>query len=324
MKEQLHKYFHGELEEKERLKLLREIDSDDELKKNFIELKNLYALVSYTEEMEFDSRKSTESYQQFVSIYKNKLLFNWMIKLTGIAAAIVSLIAITYFYTVNQEITLQQEQLISLQVPAGQRLNLTLQDGTKVWLNSCTKISYPASFSKQKRWVSIEGEALFDVVHESERPFVVMAKDIEINVLGTRFNVYSYPQSGIVKTSLLEGSLKVFSSKNESQSVLLKPNQEVIIQGNKMQMNEITDFSYFLWTDGLYSFYNEPLANILKKLELYFDVEINVKDSTIYTSEYTGKFRQQDGLDEILRIINKIHKFKVSKDEDNNVIILSH
>lgn len=90
-----------------------------------------------------------------------------------------------------------------------------------------------------------------------------------------------------------------------------------------MKVDKIPYNDYFLWTDGIYSFDNEPLGNILRRMELYYDVKIVVEDPSISNWKYRGKFRQRDGIDEILRMIQRIHKFKIEKDEENNTIILS-
>lgn len=323
MEKKLHNYFHGGLEQEERLNLLQAIDADEKLKQEFLELKNLYALTAYINERETDRLESGESYHLFARKLKRKHLLNWAAKTAGIAAAIVTLITVTYFYTLNQVENSRESQLLSLHVPAGQRFQLTLQDGTSVWLNSRSTLYYPPSFANDKRLVKVEGEALFDVVHDEDRPFIVSSQGVEMKVLGTTFNVFNYPETGIIRTSLLEGSLKIYYANNESKNIILKPSEQITIEDGQMNVERITDTGYFLWTEGIYSFYNEPLVNILKKLELYFDIEIIVQDPTIYTWEYTGKFRQRDGIDEILRIINKIHKFKIQKDEENNRIILS-
>lgn len=323
MEDLLHKYFQGELSAEERLKLLRAMDSDKELKQQFIEVKNLYALTNCFTGNKENHVESQKSYRSFIYKFKHRTLFNFAIKTAGIAAAIAVLVTLTYFFTINQALNFQEEELLSLHVPAGQRVRFTLQDGTSVWLNSRSTLYYPTTFSKNQRKVAIEGEAFFDVARDEEKPFIVSSGGVDMKVLGTRFNVCSYPETKIIKTSLLEGSLMVYYEDKESKNVLLNPNQEVIIKNGEMKVERISDIGYFLWTDGIYSFYNEPLANILKKMELYFDIEIVVKDPTIYTWEYTGKFRQRDGIDEILRIINKIHKFKIEKDEENNRITLS-
>jgi ferric-dicitrate binding protein FerR (iron transport regulator) len=168
----------------------------------------------------------------------------------------------------------------------------------------------------------LEGEAFFEVAKDAERPFIVMSQGVEMKVLGTQFNVHSYPEEHLIQTSLIEGGLKVYFSREEARAITLKPNEQVIIQANQMQVGPIPHLDYFWWKKGIYSFHNELLGNVLKKLELYYDVKIIVKDPSISDWSYTGKFRHRDGIDEILRLICKIHKFAIEKDEENNIITL--
>lgn len=323
MEEQLHKYFQGEIEKQGRLELLRAIELDEVLRQKFIEMKNFYSILHLASSKENETEDGRKSYISFTQKRYHKRILRVSLKTAGYAAAIVLLILSTYLITVTQFTSEREKELLSLHVPAGQRLNLTLQDGTTVWLNSRSTLHFPASFDLDERRVSIEGEGYFKVAHDSKRPFFVSSKGYEMKVLGTTFNVNNYSENEIMRMSLLEGSVMVYAENNKSKNIILKPNEQVTIEKGKMQIERIKDSGHFLWTEGIYSFYNEPLDNILRKLELYFDIEIIVKDPTIYTWEYTGKFRQRDGIDEILRIINKIHRFKIEKDEENNRIILS-
>lgn len=322
MEDLIHKYFQGDLEEGQRLTLLREVEADPVKKKQFIEIKNLYALSTLAENRT-DRIENKKSFNQFKRKHTRGTITLYLKRAIGYAAAILFIISITHWATLRQAGKDQPAEMLSLHVPAGQRLQLTLQDGTSVWLNAKTTLTYPARFNGNERRVSINGEALFEVAKDEQKPFIVSSRGVDMKVLGTRFNLYSYPDASYMRTSLLEGSLKVYREREEANGILLEPNQEITISGAEMNVDAISDHSYFQWTEGVYSFHNEPLVSILKKLELYYDVKFLVKDPTIYTWEYTGKFRQRDGIDGILRIIQKIHKFKVEKDEENNTIILS-
>lgn len=322
MEERLHSYFQGESGHEERLKLLREIESDRELRRQFIEMKNFYSLIHFAVREENEVKEGRKSYNRFIQKIHRRRTGQYLAKAIGYAAAVATIVLSTYFVTINRTEG-AGEKLLSLHVPAGQRLKLTLEDGTSVWLNSRSTLHYPASFAKDQRRVEIEGEAYFEVAGEAGRPFIVSSDEYEMEVLGTTFNVSGYPETGYVRTSLIEGSLMVYNGKNKAENIILKPSQQVTIEDGRMKVERIPDKGYFLWTEGIYSFNNEPLDNILRKLELYFDIEIIVNDPSIYSWEYTGKFRQRDGIDEILKVINKIHKFKIKKDEDNNRIILS-
>lgn len=323
MDEQIKKYFQGELDIADRLKLLREVESNDELKEEFIECKNMYALLSLSDQAD-DKKANRDGYIRFKNTIKTRRIYHLFSKVAGYAAAIAILILSTYVITLNYHPAISSAIADNkLYVPAGQRVKLTLQDGTNVWLNAQSTLTYPAVFSQKERRVSVEGEAFFEVAKNTEKPFIVSSQGVDMKVLGTKFNVLSYPGEKDIQTSLIEGALQVYFSKQNEKGVVLRPNEQVTIKDGKMKVGFIPHHDYFLWKDGIYSFENEPLIDILRKLQLYYDVKINIKDPSIFKWEYTGKFRQRDGIDEILRMIQRIHKFKIEKDEDNNIITLS-
>lgn len=322
MEKLFHSYFQNQLSIGERVELLRKVESDISLKQQFMEMKNLYALAMFSNQAA-DPDNSRESYHLFMRKKRRQRTIQLAVKYSTYAAAIIIIILSTYRLTLDSVRKDLEGGMQSLHVPAGQRLRFELQDGTSVWLNAHSTLTYPVHFGKDERKVAIEGEAFFDVAEDTDRPFIVSSQGVSMKVLGTVFNVYSYPEAGYIQTSLLEGKLQVYHENEEAKGILLLPNQQITIDENEMHVDTITNSGHFLWTEGIYSFHNEPLSNILRKLELYFDIKIAVEDPTIYTWEYTGKFRQRDGIDEILRIINKIHKFKIERDEEHNTITLS-
>ena len=109
----------------------------------------------------------------------------------------------------------------------------------------------------------------------------------------------------------------------ENEGIILKPDQQVTVSNGKMKVESIRLSEHFLWRDGIYAFENEPLISILKKLELYYDVKIVVKDTLLFNDTYTGKFRQRDSLDDVFRVLQQIRKFKVKKNVEKNIITLS-
>ena len=144
-----------------------------------------------------------------------------------------------------------------------------------------------------------------------------------MEVLGTQFNVYSYPDAGYIQTDLIEGSVKVFEKLNPQNSVILKPNELVTIRGDLLTVGKTINTNHILWKEGIYSFHNERLIDIIEKLQLYYDIKIVVEDPEIFNVRYTGKFRQRDSIEEILRIIQKIQPFKIERDKDKNIITLT-
>lgn len=324
MDEQLIRYFQGELDTAERCRLLRQVEASEKLKKQFMEYKNLHVLIALSGQPG-DTAANKQNYKRFVRLIRMRKMRSAVLHVAAYAAAVALLVGFTYGVTLRYFVSRQAmaEARTTLYVPAGQRIELTLSDGTEVWLNSQTRFTYPALFAGKERRVSLEGEAFFEVAENPEQPFIVSSQGVEMKVLGTKFNVYSYPGKEAIRTSLLEGGLKVYFPHAESEGIILKPDEQVSIKGTRMQVGSLPHADYFLWREGIYSFVNEPLIDILKKLELYYDVKIVVKDSSIYNWEYTGKFRQRDGIDQILQMIQRIHKFEINKDEENNIFTLS-
>lgn len=326
MDERIEKYFNEELSSTERVQFLHEVDSNETLKKQFAEYQNLYALLNLSPQIE-NRKIGKQKYDRFVHQKQNRILRKLWLSRIGYAAAILMLVVssslLTLWYTQDEEVAFVANEMNTLYTPAGQRACLVLQDGTEVWLNAKSKLVYPAQFTGKERRVKVEGEAFFNVAKDSVKPFIVSAMDVDMKVLGTQFNVYCYPDAGYVETSLLEGSVRVFFSGKEKEGILLKPDQQVTAAHGKMIVKPIRLNDHFLWRDGVYAFENEPLIDILKKLELYYDVKIVVEDTTMFNETYTGKFRQRDSLDDIFKILQQIRSFKIRKNVDNNIITLS-
>lgn len=326
MDERIEKYFNEELSSTERVQFLHEVDSNETLKKQFAEYQNLYALLNLSPQIE-NRKIGKQKYDRFVHQKQNRNLRKLWLSRIGYAAAILIMVVssslLTLWYTQDEEVVFVANEMNTLYTPAGQRACLVLQDGTEVWLNAESKLVYPAQFTGKERRVKVEGEAFFNVAKDSVKPFIVSAMDVNMKVLGTQFNVYCYPDAGYVETSLLEGSVRVFFSGKEKEGVLLKPDQQVTAAHGKMIVKPIRLNDHFLWRDGVYAFENEPLIDILKKLELYYDVKIIVEDTSMFKDTYTGKFRQRDSLDDIFKILQQIRSFKIRKNVDNNIITLS-
>lgn len=321
MKQQIEKYFEGELDEHEKKVFLRQVKSDKALKAAYINYQNDLALLSFSDAV-INEKDSRRYYSQFIEKNKRKRLYMLAVRSMKYAAVFILLIFSVYSFYFNYYSSQIPVTETSLFVPASQRIQLTLQDGTEVWLNAQTRLTYPTHFSGKERRVTVEGEAFFKVAKDDSKPFIVTSGDIDIKVLGTEFNIYNYPEESTSRVSLVEGSLQLGVLDSDMENVILKPNEEACIQNNRMLISPIQNADYFLWRDGIYSFTDEKLGEIFKKLELYYDIEINVKNPSILKWKYTVKFRQRDGIDEILRLLQRIHKFSITRDEENNTITI--
>jgi ferric-dicitrate binding protein FerR (iron transport regulator) len=196
---------------------------------------------------------------------KKKLIpLQWIV---GAAATIIILI-IGGIYLFNIENNIEQYNTII--VPAGQRINLILSDNTNLWLNANTEFRYPTEFSKKNRTVYLDGEAYFEVSKDENKPFIVKTSKGDVHVTGTSFNVEAYSKFDNFVTSLFEGGVDIYIKDNKS--VTLFPNELGILENNQFLIKNITDNDHYLWKDGLISFRNKGIEEILISLEKYFDI----------------------------------------------------
>ena len=168
----------------------------------------------------------------------------------------------------------------------------------------------------------MSGEGFFNVSKNEKVPFIVSTRTIDVKALGTQFNVFSYPESNYTGVYLQEGSVKAYFPSSEAEGVILSPEQYLVQKGKQLVLSTM-DPDELLWREGIYTFKRQKLGRIIEKLELYYDVKIVVKDPEILDYEYVGKFRQRDGVMEILHLIQRIHNFKIKKNDELNQIILS-
>lgn len=320
MDERIIKYYQGNLTQAEQTELLKDAFANPDLKKLLIEQQHLQSLIGLSKEA-IDTRQGAAEYTRFAKHILRQKQKHILLAVMRYAAIVVLLVGSTWWaatrhQTIDPVAIARQE----LYVPSGQRARLTLPDGSKVWLNAGSTLSYPSVFGAERR-VHLSGEGFFEVAKNEAAPFIVSTQTIDIKALGTAFNVFSYPKSDYMSVYLKEGSVKAYYAQAEAKGVTLSPNQQLIGQNGQLNIKNVPA-DPLLWRDGIYTFNKQKLGDIVKLLELYYDVSIAVKDPDILDYEYTGKFRQRDGVMEILRVIQRIHKFKIIQNEELNQILL--
>lgn len=318
MDQRIIQYYAGKLSDDEKKELLQEAFANPSLKQEMMECKHIQTLMSVYPE-ESDTATGHRSWMHFLQKQQQKHYRKLYMQIMRYAAVLTVGILSTWlvlnYSADSQEIIAMEQQLT---VPPGQRAHIVLPDGSKVWVNACSTLSYPSVFTQERR-VKITGEAMFEVA-KNNTPFIVSTGKMDVRALGTRFNVCNYPTDPL-SIALLQGSVKVYPPQQESQSVLLKPGQEVKEEGEKWIIGAI-DQGLEEWKEGIFTFNNQPLHDIFRKLELFYDVKITVKNPKIPNSVFTGKLRQQDGVIEILRILQKLYSFRVSRKADGKEITL--
>ena len=197
-------------------------------------------------------------------------------------------------------------QLLQLSTPKGGQYHLILSDGTRVWLNSASTLTYPAAFDGQDRKVTLEGEGFFSVDSRqptvaSKKPFIVKTRHQETIVLGTEFNISAYSDENIIKTTLVNGSVKV-TTLNGPQSLILKPGEESIFGAGSIYTHPADIQAAIAWKDGLFYFDNTPLEAMMRQISRWYDLDVRYANG-VPQERFTGKMLRSLTLSEVLNFL---------------------
>ncbi|MBW8199869.1 FecR family protein [Flagellimonas abyssi] len=237
---------------------------------------------------------------------KNKLdtkrkFADWY-KYVGYAACVLLMVALAYtLVSPNEQLEEKYSQTILASTSIGENKTITLSDGTKVTLNANTTFSYPEKFSEESRDVSLQGEAFFDVAHNPEKPFkVATGNGMNIQVLGTVFNVKSYPEDQNVETTLVSGKVKVVEEQNQ-KTVVLAPSQRAtyVKDADKLIVDNVQTTKFTAWREGKLIYDETPIRQVISDLKRKYKVDISVESPGIMDYKYTGEFDNL-GIEQIL------------------------
>ncbi|MGE5429398.1 MAG: FecR family protein [Methylococcaceae bacterium] len=248
-----------------------------------------------------------------LNVLKEKIAFekpavNFRIKLQRFysrAAAILLLPLLLYsvYATYNSYFNLNDLSSIEIYSPHGARTHFELPDGTQGWLNSGSSIQYTSHFEKN-RHVNLSGEAWFEVTPDKKHPFVVSTPALNVQVLGTKFNVASFADETVTEVVLQEGKVQV-EGNEKTFAAELKPNERFIY--NNLQktstIQKVNAGQFSAWKDGLLVFRNEPLSEVLKRIGRWYNVEIVMNDPVLQKFRYRATF-QDEQIEEVIRLIS--------------------
>lgn len=233
------------------------------------------------------------------------------------AAIALLVLSIPFGYYLGNKKGAVNDSFTTITCALGDKTNLILPDSSVVCLNSGSKLSFNNNFKKGERQVYLEGEAYFSVTKDKKNPFRIRTKDIEVEVLGTEFNLKAYADENVVSTTLVEGSVKISSSK---QKTVIKPGQKLVYskESEKMALYELADLSPETeWKDGRLVFRNESLGDLELKLERWFDVDIILADEAVKIRKFTGTLERESIL-EVMSYFSLAHS--VDYKLDGNII----
>jgi len=206
----------------------------------------------------------------------------------------------------------ENQTLAQVIIPFGKRSEITLSDGTKIWLNSGSQLSYPVSFKGSSREVYLSGEAFFEVKSDPAKPFHVITGDMKIKVTGTRFNVTSYANDKTTQTVLVSGKVSAGKNQRFSRYIDIEPGERIIYNKSedKIEKDKVDVELYSSWVSGYLRFDNEPIDNIFKKLERYYNKNILIEKYS-GQSTFSGKLDLANDIEKVLENIAFSASFSV-------------
>lgn len=210
----------------------------------------------------------------------------------------------------------------TVEIPRGSEYELVLSDGTKVHLNAMSSLKFPVQFSDKTREVELSGEAYFDVTKDAKHPFVVNVSGTRVEVLGTSFNVKAYEENEEVVTTLVEGRVKVESSGFKSESMLLEPGQQAIVDEKTGDMNrsEVDVALFTSWREGVFLFKDQRMEDIMIELARWYDLKVFYKIPSAKEYRFGGHFNRNSEISSIMEMFELTRKVKVNVNGETIVI----
>ena len=308
-------YFKGEVSDEEAQQITEWIEAKIEHQRYYQQLCRLFEVSYWIEDI---------PEQTAVAFPKKTKALPWkhyVISFMKVAAIFVLGFALHFF--LNWQKTTHHELQHQIHVPTGQHVEIMLADGSKVWLNSGSTLTFPSKFNGKKRLVELDGEGFFEVKSDKEHPFIVSTSKYQVKAVGTSFNIYDYQDSPQFEAALLNGKVEVTTNAKKSSVVILTPNQRAALCQGVLEVKPIKNANNYLWRKGIL-YFNEPLLEVFDKLQEYYDIEFQIRNSSLTRkSPYcTGKFRAKDGLEHIIRVLKETNHFDYQIDYESKKIII--
>lgn len=304
----LHKFFSSEATEQE-IRIVQEwTEADAENREIFIEERRLFDCIN----INLHERPAQKN-------KRSRRLQTYVISSIAVAASSLFLLFFSHFHTIDNQHDKCEAVSQTISTTAGQSSKISLPDGSVVYLNSLSSITYPVTFGKKAREVVLSGEAYFEVSKESNRPFIVKTSYGDVKVLGTTFNVEAYSDMNEFVTSLLSGSVQVTSN---DISITLEPDKMAYMEEGCLKSGNIVDYSHFRWRDGFICFMDQNFNQILRSLTKAYGYKFNIEESVNLKKKFSGKFRKNDNIINILSILQTVINFEFEVEEEEMIITL--
>lgn len=213
----------------------------------------------------------------------------------------------------------------SFSTRSAEQKEFTLADGSKIYLNAKSTLEVSPGFNRKTRTVKLNGEAFFDVARNEQVPFIVKTQSgVKIKVLGTSFNIRSYKDNETVETTLVTGKVEIYEADRKTPSTVLDPEQKAVFRKDKknIRIEQVATDAVTSWKEGILSFDNTPLNSVVKDIERWYGISIHIEDHAIEDYTFSGKFRKQSPIIQVLDILKTSSPIQYNYDKQNNTVTL--
>lgn len=314
---EISRYLDKELPEENLMDFIHRCEGNPEMKAELQAQKNLRAYLAMIPI--HGKPEEITNYKHFESLTQRKSLRRRILVIMGYAATALACIAIAWWGGAKHSLEQSIARVQKVEVPYGQRVNITLPDGSTAWLNSSSTLEYSASYGQKERKVRLVGEGYFVVEHDAKLPFLVSTSRVVVKDLGTAFSVKDYSDDDF-SVSLFKGRVSLYPNGKENEAVELKPGQKASFQGYDLVVTR-DDLGDTEWKEGIISFRDKTLSDIVKELRHYYPEEVIIENSALGATHFSATFRTTGSLMTQLRLLQMSCPFQI-KSEGNKRIIL--
>ncbi|MBV5334863.1 MAG: FecR family protein [Sulfuricurvum sp.] len=324
------KKFDGNISQDEEKALNEWIDSSTTNKQVYFQIKELW----YHKQDQTNNSQAIAAYDKLINrikfaeviqsqsrVQRISLQVNQFVKYAAIIFFFLSFSFLSYYYITEEN---SKNEFCTISVPKGNKSEIVLPDGSKIWLNNNSRLVYPKKFNKSERVVELIGEGYFEVQRNTKIPFIVKTSDVSIKVLGTKFNISAYPNDKFIETTLISGKVTVQSNENPEVLSTLNPGESMTYDklSNQTAITLVDTKFYTYWMKGEFVFRDEKFETLAKRIERIYNVEIIFEDQTLKEKTYTGDFKVDDNIYSILEIFKRSTSEPIEYITDRNTITI--
>lgn len=302
----IQKYLQGKTSEEENLQLHQWIQQSPENKKRLFTEKDIWDSFGFhSNQKKYETLPELELLKKHIEYKKpnRSIQLKQILQIAAILLVAFGLGWSSQFISFRPNNQVAETAMQEIFVPKGQVNQIFLADGTRIWINSETRLTLPSVFAPNERVVKLNGEAFFEVAKDKNRPFKVEVKGQQIKVFGTSFNVRAYDNSNKIETTLETGSIQL---RIDNQTTMLNPGEQSLFNKteNQLVISKVEASTFSSWKDGRFEFQNEDLVEVFKVVERWYDVDITFDESTFRGMHFSGVIKRNKDANHFFEILS--------------------